>query len=57
MVTWHAVELSVEMCKAIKAGTMTFEQARAELSQPENVDSIRALADSINNAVAAYVPA
>ena len=57
MVTWHAVELSVEMCKAIKAGTMTFEQARAELSQPENVDSIRALADSINAAVEAYVPA
>lgn len=51
MVTWHAVELSAEMCKAIKAGTMTFEQAREQLTPPENIDSIRALADSINAAV------
>jgi hypothetical protein len=57
MVTWHAVEISDEMYKAIKAGTMTFEQAREQLARHDDVDSIKALAKSIDNAVAKYEPA
>jgi len=50
MVTWHAVNLSPELYKSIKAGEMTFEQARELITRPET-DSVKALADAINAAV------
>lgn len=34
IVTWHAVNIPVDMVKAIMAGEMTFDEARAELNPP-----------------------
>lgn len=49
MVTWHAVNLSPEIVKAIKGGT-SFVDARAMITAPKD-SAIMALADAINKAV------
>lgn len=53
MVTWHAVSLSADMVKAISSGELSFEEARAQIAEPQVKDdsAIKALADSINRAV------
>lgn len=51
--TWHAVSLSADMVKAISSGELSFEEARAQIAEPQVKDdsAIKALADSINRAV------
>ncbi len=53
MVTWHAVSLSADMVRAISSGDLSFEDARAQIAEPQVKDdsAIKALADSINRAV------
>jgi hypothetical protein len=53
MVTWHAVDLSPDMVKSIREGTLTFEQARAAITKPKQDDTeLKVLADAINKAAA-----
>lgn len=49
MVTWHAVDLSPDIVKAVKDG-MPFEDARAMIGAPQD-SAIKLLADAINKAV------
>ncbi len=38
MVTWHAVSLSADMVKAISSGELSFEDARAQIAEPQGKD-------------------
>lgn len=57
MVTWHAVNISPELVKEIKSGSVTFEQARAMINPVtvtpamEYKSDILTLAEAINKAV------
>lgn len=39
IVTWHAVDLPSEIVKSVKDGKLTFEQARAELTEPRPTEA------------------
>ena len=41
MVTWHAVSLAPDMVKAITSGELSFEDARAQIAEPQEVTPIR----------------
>ena len=57
MVTWHAVNISPELVKEIKSGSVTFEQARVMINPVtitpvmEYKSDILTLAEAINKAV------
>ena len=53
MVTWHAVSLSADMVKAISSGELSFEDARAQIAEPQGKDdsAIKTLAAAIEKAV------
>ena len=51
MVTWHAVELSAAMVKAITDGELSFEQARAELTDAPPVNDAAAVLEGIRLAL------
>ena len=51
VITWHAVNLSGEMVKAIIDGALTFEQAREQLVRPVDSEAIRELASAIERAI------
>ena len=59
MVTWHAVSLSADMVKAITSGELSFEDARAQIAEPQEVapirddSAIKSLAAQIERAVEA----
>lgn len=49
--TWHAVSIPPDVVKRLKAGEVTFDEARRAV-YAMNTDSIKALADAIEKAVA-----
>ena len=53
MVTWHAVSLAPDMVKAISSGELSFEDARAQIAEPQLKDdnAIKTLAAAIEKAV------
>jgi len=59
MVTWHAVSLAPDMVKAITSGELSFEDARAQIAEPQEVapirddSAIKSLAAQIERAVEA----
>lgn len=51
MVTWHAVDLEPDMVKSISDGSLTFEQAREQVRNPEETNTLKYLAIQLERAV------
>ena len=55
MVTWHAVSLSADLVKAISSGELSFEDAREQIAEPQEVTPVIIRDDSAIKSLAAQI--
>ena len=55
MVTWHAVSLAPDMVKAISSGELSFEDARSQIAEPQEVTPVIIRDDSAIKSLAAQI--